>query len=335
MKFRSKLTSLVIAFILAFSLTPAAYAANAATTPSDMATTDLLVQAVSERLNVPCDMMTMIELDIIPEDSYLWTSESIYACDVWNILLPLYGVYPYPTFYYPGIVPREDHLSSSAALEANIAAILTGLAEPTDRLNIEPMSKADLQELIARLATRNYKPLEPPTELPESIADTEWNYRTYGLRNLTLIARDQLPEAWYADFIARDWQLATEIPAETLAKFDVPGLTAGAVTVFADKTIYFQPSSHTSNTVAHEFTHFVAWRAGVTNDQLTECYEEARAAGLHMRGYGWTQPSEFIAVFMERWITNPKDREQLTAQVPKTAALAKQLTEDYARLVQK
>lgn len=334
MKILSRISTLFVTIALVFSLVPAAYATDTTTTPPDVATTDMLVQIISERLNVPCDMMTMIELGIIPEDSYLWNSTP-YACDIYNILLPIYGVYPYPAYYYPDILPREDHLSSGNSIESNIAAILTGLAKPSIWLNTTFLSKAQLLELVDRLETGNYKPLEAPTELPESIADTEWNYRSFGLRNLVLIARDQLPEAWYTDFLTQDWQLINELPAEYIETHKMPDLTLAGVTSYADKTIYFRTFCDDLDILAHEFTHFAAWRAGIPGDQLAECYEEGQANGLSMRSYGWTNAEEYFAVFMERWISSPKDREALTKQVPKTATLAQELTENYSALIQK
>lgn len=333
MKILSRISTLIVTLALVFSLVPAAYASNAPNT--DNATPDMLVQIISERLDVPSDMMTISELGIIPENSYIWSSESLIFCDVYSILLPLYDVYPYPAIYYPDILPRENHLNSTDGLEANIAAVLTGLAEPTAFTDIGTMTTTDLTELVTRLETKDYQPLETPTKLPADIADIDWNYRTFGLRNVTLIARDQLPDAWYNDFLAQDWQLASEIPADTLTQFNVPGLSAGAATVFTDKTIYFQPFTNGSSTVAHEFVHYLVYRAGISNDRLTECYEEAKAVNLNLREYAWTSPSEFFAVFMESWITCPKEHEKLLEKVPKTAALAQALTENYSDLIRK
>lgn len=333
MKILSRISTFLVTLALIFSLVPAAYAGTNSDT--DNATPDMLVQIISERLNIPGDMMTISELGIIPKDSYIWSSDGLIFCDVYSILLPLYDIYPYPSIYYPDILSRENHLTSNDGLEANIAAVLTGLAKPTAFTDINVMTKADLTELVNRLETGDYKPLEAPTELPADIADTDWNYRTFGFRNVQLIARDQIPDAWYDDFLAQGWQLASEIPAETLAKFNVPGLSAGAATVFADKTIYFQPFTDNYTSVAHEFVHYLVYRAGISNDRLAECYEEAKAAGINLREYAWTSPSEFFAVFMERWMTNPKEHTKLLESIPKTAALAQELAENYSNLIQK
>lgn len=321
---------------------PATTSTNPATTPlnppadaNEIATNDMLLEIISACLDTPCDKDSLIRLNIVPEYSFIWRTDDteLHFCDAYKVLLPLYGIYPYPAFYYPDILPRENHLDSTEDLDASIAAVLIGLTKPTAWRDINAMRKIDLFNLVAKLEAGEFTPLEAPTELPENIANTKWDYRTFGLRNAILIARDQLPTAWYEDFLAQDWQFAYEIPSEIAAQFNVPDTLPGAATVCAHKTIYLRTGCCTPSCVAHELVHYLIYRANISADTLTEYYEEAKAANFKMRKYGWTSPEEYFAVFMERWITIPKDRKTLTEKVPKTAALAAQLTENFPALL--
>lgn len=337
MKTLSKLCTLVISFMLILSLTPAAYAGfpntgdhnidNATGDHNiDNATADQLITAIAEHLDVPADKQTMIDLNIIDPQARIWDSEDIYFCEAYNILLPLYDIYPYPAFFYPDILPREDHTLSSACVEANIAAILTGLAEPSKFTNIDTMSENDLTTLIQRLETDDYTPLVAPTEMPDCIADMTWDFDSYGLRNIILIAEYELPEGWFDTFLADGWWIGTDIPEE----YKESHSDAIGITVFGEQMLYFKTGYRTHQLVTHEFTHYAVNRLGISNDYLIECYEEGQTGALTLREYGWTNHTEYIAVFMERWIGNPDSRDTLSAQAPKTAALAQQLVDGFS-----
>lgn len=75
MKILSRISTFIVTLALVFSLVPAAYAGTSSDT--DNATPDMLVQIISERLNIPGDMMTISELGIIPKDSYIWSSDGL------------------------------------------------------------------------------------------------------------------------------------------------------------------------------------------------------------------------------------------------------------------
>lgn len=323
MKIPSRVSSLILAIILVFSLTPTAFASTPYTDTPDInnATTDQLIQAIAEHLDVPADKQTMINLHIIDKESRLWDSENIYFCEAYAILLPVYGIYPYPAFLYPHILPRENHLYSTPRVEANIAAIIIGLEEPSRRANTNPMTETDLKNLIQRLETGNYSSLETPITAPKD--DTTYNFTTFNTRNIRLIAEYQLPDGWYADYLENGWKIVPEITAKHRAKHP----NAAAITAYADQTIYFATGYRDYTTVAHEFTHYVVHRLGISKDTLAECYQEGRANDLNIREYGWNNSSEYIAVFMEQWLSYPNSHKRLYQQVPKTAALAQQLVD--------
>ena len=66
----------------------------------------------------------------------------------YRVLLPVYGIYPYPAEFYPEIAPAAQCINDYA--NARCAAITLGLTTP-EQNPIQVMSASELNALIAAL----------------------------------------------------------------------------------------------------------------------------------------------------------------------------------------
>lgn len=329
MKKISRLFVMFLFVIITFSL---AVPCSQATSQDDDATPDQLFEVISKRLNTPVDADTLADFGIITaaEQRFFNTKNCVTAVVAWRILLPLYGIFPYPAEFYPDIPPAEG--CGSLYADARAAAIIAGIVTPDQRPNLR-ISKIELSDLVQKLDAGDYLAIAPPTPLPPEIADFTWELNNYRYRNAFLLASERLPATWVNDFKANNWQIKCKWQLDDTAldelteKFENAGLTN-----YADHTIYL--SYYSFHVIAHEFTHYAANRLGWKHDYLLSYYEaEAQNVADILPTYAQTKPAEYFAEFVAHWIEYPEQQSELILNAPKTSALTVLLITEYASLL--
>lgn len=326
--FRKLCILLLITLIGLQWLTPCASAKSA----DSSADPQFLIEVIARRLDIPADSDTLVELGIItePEQRFFREHQCITRAIAWRVLLPLYGILPYPSEFYPDIPKHTD--CNDFYNDARVAAILSGLATADTIPNLR-LSQDELLDLLYQLQNGYFTLLTPPVPIPDHLSDITWTYENYRYRNACMLASYIIPDAWLQDFhdqnwsIKCKWQLDDNAPVEIAEKYHSAG-----VTNYTDKTIYL--SSYTVKIIAHEFTHYAANRLKWKHDYLSPYYEaEASNLAEILGAYSQAKPAEYFAEFVAYWLIHPDERAALLAIAPQTSQLAISITSDYASLL--
>lgn len=227
-----------------------------------------------------------------------------------RIILPYFGVYPYPMSLYPGVsydIPgvEQDQMAWNAA-------ILIGLiSEDLDPM--EEVTRGDLMVWMYRLDTGDFEPLVCPATHP--IFETIKNEEDWSARNGFIRAMEYIPEKYLDDFVDAGWSLVFDADSSLFSGYD----SAVGITYYNVKTIGVRNSSYVTD--CHEFGHFVSYRTGI-DSYLRAFYNlESEAVRGILGEYSMTNECEYFAVYFAKYLTSPDQRANLEEKAPYTYSL--------------
>lgn len=310
-----------------FSVTASAKSAKstAEAKPSD------LIQVVAEQTGLEPNIDALMEAGYLSaaEKRHLEKYNAFSYAVAWHVLLPAFGIYPYPAEFYPDISPCSSWSNGTVYADARAAGILLGLVDPS----IEPnyaISKSDFTALVNKLKTSPKLPILQ-TDNPyvnayeDAIASGEaapWDIHSYRGRNSLLSAYDLIPAGWLATFQSLEYDVHFRLPTSRTPK--IPGHTAAGVTNYAEKFIAVENCN--PRATLHEFAHFAAKYAGLYVDDMERCYEHESSKVIAIIGiYSSLDFSEYLAEFASYWLLHPNDQSILRELAPETTALTEYL----------
>lgn len=299
--------------------------------PDRLATTDELVAVVADQLAITPTLDSLLNAEAISTTEYtvLSKNEGFSFMFAWQILLPVFGIFPYPAELYPEITPVAGCASEYA--EARIAAVQIGVAaiedDPTTLMSIR-----DFSALTQKLQTGDFLPLVCPRAwIPATDLEviTRANYQQ---RNALMRVEMAFPVSWIEDFLTESWKLirCDYIPADEPAPpgaSEIVGLTRRV-----EHEILFTIMD--VPTIGHEITHYAAARIGWREPFLRKYYREEAAATAKILGpYSQTNPDEYFAEFVATWLARPELRAKLTKVAPQTAAICQNIQNQFPELL--
>lgn len=326
----ARLLSVFIVVVVLMSFTaPTASAANITyATPSD------IINAVAEQTGLEPDINILVKAGYITSaEQRQFNRYGAFSYAVaWHILLPTFGIYPYPADIYPDIAPHPSWPNGTVYADARAAAILCGLADPETEPNFR-ITAQDFQSLLSRLQTEHptlpvYEsscPFVTSVEDAATEAGTEpWNVRTYLGRNSLISAYPLIPESWLTDFATTGYEIHFELPADRPAGAKLDGYKTVGLTNYTDRFLAIADAN--PKVTLHEFTHYIVKRADIDPDYLRACFDTEATDVLPFIGlYASLSPSEYIAEFVSYWQLNPAEQETLRSLAPNTADLTEYL----------
>lgn len=305
----------IVAVLICGFVVPAAALVPKAASPSTM------LMAASEKTGVPATVKDMVEAKIITnaEKRLIEKNGVITRAVAYRVLLPVYGIYPYPAEFYPDIKPASQCVGNYA--NARCAAITLGLA--TEKQNpIQVISAAELNALIKALDDGLTLP-EIKTDIPY-LQGIEWNLSNYEGRNAMMAAYSSIPAAWFTDYDAQGWSFKYELPKKDKPQTE-NRITAGS-TSYKDKIIRIGHSDE--RVLPHEMTHYIIVRAKITQKQLYVTYNTDHKAMKDILGdYSQTKAGEYVPEFMAYWLLHPELHTELRSRAPLSAKLAETLAD--------
>lgn len=311
-----------------FALPAAAADVPAKITPDD------LIQVVANRTGLPRDVNALVDAGYITssERTFFAEHQGVTFIMALRILLPAYGLYPYPAEIYSDIYPCKEYPTGVYA-NARAAAIKCGVAVPDSRLN----DLVNVNEFNVMLRQFNYGNLSLPayTGGCAILRDIKtWNLHSARARNSLVIAYKQVPVAWRDDFIDQGWCIELDPPDQVYGSngtwYDMT--TYSGLTHYTNRTIYIASSD--PGTTIHEFTHYAAKRAGFSERYLTSCYNREASTLSDLLGkYSQTNATEYFAVFSAYWLLHPDQQYTLRRLAPQTTAILVDLIDNYDNLI--
>lgn len=229
-----------------------------------------------------------------------------------EILLPYFGIYPYPMSLYPDTELNFAGLESQKI--AWNAALLIGLIHDDLDPN-EIITRGQLMNWMYLLETGSHTPLECPNTHPIFTAiksESDWKARNGFIKAMALI-----PEKYLQDFVDEGWSLYFDKDYDA---FEESSMAIG-ITYYGDKAIAVRSAD--SSTDCHEFGHYVAHRTGISY-MLHSFYdlESENLSGI-LREYAMTNAAEYFACFFAAWLVQPNLHEELEEKAPYTSALVR------------
>lgn len=270
-----------------------------------------------------------------PEVEILQNNRSVTRQVIWRILLPIYGIYPYPAILYenlglPFSTIAEDDLYQPYT-DARVAAIICGLANVDDNPEFY-MTEPEFYDLIDQLESGVIFPEEYKISLDCVYPrDQIWDIATYSGRKALLVCWQKIPTSWKQDFLRSGWAIGFDILSGPNYEYDktIVNHPAGLIS-YRDKTIYLEDYSFT--TPIHEFVHYTVHRLG-WDTQLDDLYNNEASRLTEILGeYSQISPQEYFARYVSYHIAYPKLSE-LEMLAPNTHLLAEQLIQNYDTLL--
>lgn len=278
-----------------------------------------MLDAASVKTGIPATIDDMLKEHVITtgEKKLIEKNDCITRAVAYRVLLPVYGIYPYPAEFYPEINAADQCINDYA--NARCAAIVLGLTTP-EQNPIQVMSASELKALIAALDKGLTLP-EIKTEIPY-LQNIAWDRTSYEGRNSMMSAYSKLPAGWLADFDAQGWTIKYELP--TTNGPQIEGLTTAGSTNYTEKVIRIGRSG--PQVTVHEFVHYIVKRAGVSKEQMEVVFKAEAAAMKDTLGiYSQTKASEYVPEFTAYWMLHADQQDSLRAIAPLTAQLAETL----------
>lgn len=319
------LSTLLVLFLALSLATPTAQAKSA---PAIVQPADLL-KAVSEQTGIPADYDALIEAGYLTaaERRHLEKYNTFSCAVAWHVLLPAFGIYPYPAEFYPDISPHSSWPNGTVYADARAAGILLGLVDPATEPNYA-MSKSTFNSLLATLKSQTFTLPVPKVTNPYIAAHetaalanntAPWNIQTYLSRNSVLSAYEFIPAGWLTAFDSLGYDLYFELPSDHPAPA-LPGYKSGGVTSFEEKFIAI--GTYSPRATLHEFTHFAAKYGKVYVDDMEYCFKHEAPKVIDIIGpYAGLSASEYLAEFVSYWLLHPNDQATLQAAAPQTVVL--------------
>lgn len=319
--------SAMLTFLLTLGLvipTAQAKSSPAAVRPAD------LLEAVSEQTGVPADYGALIEAGYLTaaEQRHLEKYDTFSCAVAWHVLLPAFGIYPYPAEFYPDISPHPSWPNGTVYADARAAGILLGLVDPSTEPNYA-MTKSDFNTLLTALKSQIFTLPIPEATNPYIVAHetaaaeagiAPWDIHTYLSRNSVLSAYDLIPSGWLATFDSLGYSIRFELPSNHPAPV-LPGYKSGGVTNYTEKFIAID--TYSPHATLHEFAHFAAKYSKIYADDMEYCFKHEAPATVKIIGlYASLSPSEYLAEFVSYWLLYPDKQTILRELAPATAELA-------------
>ncbi len=319
-------TIIVLAMLAAILVVPA----NAAGTKEYMTSSDL-VAVLSAKTgitgsNVDETLTNLKAAGIINLVQYNCIKENkLPRSMVWAVLLPGYGIYPYPTEL---VAPDMPVIKGCEGVyhNARVAVLQMGLAteqqvsQPTYRL-----TKSEFNALVGKLNSGDYTDqsvyLPAASILCPYLEGVERNAETYKGINALLVSYPGMVQTLgkYLDaFQAEGWTIRIGAYAdldknpENGAEYAVPG----GVCSYTAKEIWL--NNATSKTPYHELGHYIARLTGLRSYLPSLFEEEGKAVQPIIGDYSQTNPNEFWADVFGYYFSNPALRPALKEAAPKT-----------------
>lgn len=318
----------VLLLICVFMFSTTAFAkAPAIVAPSD------LINVVAERTGLPADLDALVYAGYLtaPEKRHLEKYDTFSNAVAWHVLLPAFGLYPYPAEFYPEIAPHPSWPNGTVYADARAAGIMLNLVDP----QLEPnyaMTKSDFNVLVQKLKTTSFTLPVPSTTYPfiavqEEAADATglepWDIHTYLGRNSVLSAYHLIPAGWLAEFNSRGWHINFTLPHDHPNPKLLNYVSAGC-TNFQTSTISI--ANPKAITTLHEFAHFAAKYGTVYLDDMEYCFNREASGVANILGlYAMTSPSEYLAEFTAYWLLYPDKQNTLRELAPASADLTEYL----------
>ena len=251
------------------------------------------------------EVITGAEFKMLTKDSVTWQI-------IWRVLLPHFGVYPYPNELYPEY--DEILICDNIYADMQVAAIEVGLADVSTICNVVP-SRGDFAVFLYRLMAGKYTPLGEKDfpSIPDELLQYGDNWQA---RNAVIRAYDNLPARLTTRFLDSGWELCYDGLHEEFPEHE----NAVGMTDFSNRKIYLD-TNVSEETVYHEFGHFLEYTLGI-RDKSNDCYltESSHAEEL-LGDYAMTDFKEYFAEAYAYWIDPDNDRTKLKEVAPETAAL--------------
>lgn len=284
---------------------------------------------ITEKYSAQLDRLVSDKV-ISPEEARILQEDNAVSRQViWRIILPAYGIYPYPASIYPEL-PIENDEAMQPYIDARAAAILCDLTD----LDTDPhdaMTKKEFDQLIYNLETHPHQLPSYDSDCPY-LANQNWDAASYRGRNALIICWDKIPISWRRDFVAENWQIVFDLPDIIDYEFGRTSRDhASGMIDYADKTIHLDVYNRT--TPIHEFVHYATDRIGWQDKLESEFRLEAPKLRELLGDYSQTSSKEYFARYVSYWIAYPELQPELTECAPDTAKLAKQLIDDYNTLL--
>lgn len=331
--FFSSVFSLVLFFTC--SLVAIGYTENARLdhikTISRYLSAEALLDTVVEELEVSSRLDDLVQAGLLTsyDQHILESGAPISFCDTLRILLPVFGIYPYPAeLAYPDFVPAQP-LNSLESLNIWATAVDYGIVSPQDNPN-QATTIADFQKFLSYLHTHSFTPsFSIQTTCPYVNPDTKWDITTFRGRNSLLSAWELIPVSWRKDYLVNSWQIFFTVSTPTSSGEDHSN-AAGFIDYVA-KTINL--GDECPRVALHEFTHYAAYRVGWYTNQLAPAFTaEASKVKPFLGEYSQSNPREYLAEFVSYWLLNPAEQAELTYLAPETSRLALELIDSYTPL---
>lgn len=284
-----------------------------------LANPQTMLDAASAKTGIPATIDDMLKEHVITtsEKKLIEKNNCVTRAVAYRVLLPVYGIYPYPAEFYPEIKAADKCIGDYA--NARCAAITLGLTTP-EQNPIQVMSASELKVLIAALDKGLTLP-EIKTDIPY-LQNIVWDRTSYEGRNSMMSAYSKLPAGWTADFDAQGWSIKYELPITKRAQIE--GLTTVGSTSYTEKVIRIGRSD--PQVTVHEFVHYVVKRAGVSKEQMEVVFKAEAAAMKDTLGiYSQTKASEYIPEFTAYWLLHADQQDSLRVIAPLSAQLAETL----------
>lgn len=321
-----------IFIILLARRTPVVDPAFCSSTPGYI-DSELLLATVADELQIAPTLDACVEAHLIPasEQPYLSTLDYLPRIVVWRILLPAYGIYPYPASLYPDFT-LDTPVPSQIYLDAWATALSCNLVTVSDSPQ-QYMTVSEFDCLISALTSNLTVPVPSLPDCPYITADTIWTLETFPGRNSLLAAWNDLPSSWRADFINRQWKVDFTIPEVLHTDHgDISRDQAAGAIFYQNQIIYLDTASPATS--FHEFGHYVAYRCGWWDEFLNPYFATESAFTASILGdYSQTSPREYLAEFIECWFIHPDSRDILFSLAPETTLLVINLIDHFPEIV--
>lgn len=243
------------------------------------------------------------------------------------ILMPEFGLFPYPAAVYPDYIDDPDVTVRYENVRK--AAELTGLGEIFEEKYSYGITWKQATDLLYRLMTGLYEPLTvPTTERPcEILEQWEATKENVKARNSIAYSWDRIPAPYLEKFLADGWDIIFETErVYNGALHEVPGGTFFET----DKIISLNDCEE--SVLIHEFGHYMTLGCNDLEPAMKSLYEaESNAAHEILGDYAMTNPLEYTADAFEYYIVNLNNETSLNALreiAPRTVEFCEMLAKD-------
>lgn len=284
-----------------------------------LADPNTLIAVAAEKAGVEANLDALLKAHVITsaEKTLITKNNVITRAVAYRVLLPVFGIYPYPASLYPEISPADQCVNDYA--NARCAAITIGLT--TEKENpIQVMSASELETLVSTLRQGVTLP-RIETGIPYVDSVETWDRNSYEGRNSMIEAYAQIPAAWLTDFEAQGWTFKYELPVPSKNSIVIENHSVAGSTNYQEKVVRVGRSQ--GKVTLHEMVHYIVKRANISKDQMNVVFDAEKAVMKDILGpYSQTVGSEYVPEFVAYWLANPTQHDTLKATAPLSSQMA-------------